>query len=199
MMRATEPGGSTIWLVLAALAGCSTSASVDDEVVRYNDAAYTYNELREDVLAMPPGTAIDMPTVGSATYEGKAVLRLDVADMALVGDARITADFTDGTMSGSLGRFAGTVGGADYGDFSGSIAIRDGAIGVASASGLTADITGHLTNGEDRISIVGGIIGDFRSDGIINAAGLTARDAADTTVVINGMERDADLGIVAIR
>ena len=199
MTRATERTTAIIGLALAALAGCSTTTEFGDEVTRYNDAAMAYNALRDDVQAMPLSTVIDMPTVGSATYEGQAVVRVDATGTALVGDARISADFSDATLTGNLNNFTGTLDGSNYGDVNGSIAIKDGEIGVASASGLTGDIKGALSNGDDQLSINGAIVGNFRSDGEINAAGLTARDTWDTDFILNGVAQDGDLGIVAIR
>jgi hypothetical protein len=199
MRQATERTTAIIGLALGALAGCSTTTEFGDEVTRYNDAAMAYNALRDDVQAMPLSTAIDMPTVGSATYEGQAVVRVDATGTALVGDARISADFSDATLTGNLNNFTGTLDGSNYGDVNGSIAIKDGEIGVASASGLTGDIKGALSNGDDQLSINGAIVGNFRSDGAINAAGLTARDTWDTDFILNGVAQDGDLGIVAIR
>ena len=199
MKRAINGNAAVFGLALVALAGCSTTTELGDEVTRYNDAAMAYNALREDVQAMPLSTAIDMPTVGSATYDGQAVVRVDATGTALVGDARISADFSDATLTGNLNNFTGTMDGNTYGDVNGSIAIKGGEIGVASASGLTGDIKGSLSNGDDRLSINGGIVGNFRSDGDINAAGLTGRDTSDTDFILNGVAQDGDLGIVAIR
>lgn len=64
---------------------------------------------------------------------------------------------------------------------------------------MTGDIKGSLGNGDDRLLINGGIVGNFRSDGEINAAGLTGRDTSDTDFILNGVAQDGDLGIVAIR
>lgn len=199
MKHSTSRIAAGLCLALIVLAGCSTTTEIDDGLADYNNAARDYNALREDVLAMPLSTSVDMPTVGSATYNGQAILRADAADTALVGDARITADFSASTLSGNLNNFVGTVDGSEYGDFNGAIAIKGGEIGGASASALAGDIKGTLSNGDDRVTVNGGIVGNFRSDGDINAAGLTARDTAATDFLINGIERDADLGIVAIR
>jgi len=199
MKRAINRNAVVIGLAIVALAGCSTTTEFGDEVTRYNDAAMAYKALREDVQAMPLSTVIDMPTVGSATYEGQAVVRVDATGTALIGDARISADFSDATLTGNLSNFTGTLDGSNYGDVNGSIAIKEGEIGVASASGLTGDIKGLLSNGDDQLSINGGIAGNFRSDGEINAAGLTARDTWDTDFILNGVAQDGDLGIVAVR
>lgn len=194
--------GAAMCLAAAVLTGCEETALLDDAASQddYNDLATAYNDLRTDVQALPLSTAVDMPTVGSATYDGYATVLVDTAiDSALVGDALITADFGKSELNGNLTNFVGTVDGSAYSDFNGSIAIKDGEIGVASASALTGDIKGSLSNGEDLVSINGGVEGNFRSDGAVNAAGLTARDTTGTDFIVNGRERDGDLGIVAIR
>jgi hypothetical protein len=193
---------AALGLCTLVLAGCESGTPiVDDTAARneYNAVAEAYNDMRTDLQALPLSGA-DMPTVGSATYEGYATLLVDTPiDSALVGDARIVADFTDGELWGNLSNFVGTVDGSTYDDFAGTIALSDGQIGVTTASSLTADMQGTLSSGTDTLTIDGGVQGNFRSDGAINAVGLTASDTAGTDYIVNGFLYDGDTGIVAER
>jgi hypothetical protein len=186
-------------LALVALAGCETVSEEVDRLESYNDMANAYNDLRYEVQEMTISGA-EMPNTGSATYTGYATLLVNSPnDTALVGDARIEADFTNSTLNGNLTNFVGTVDGDGYDDFSGSIALKDGEIGATTASSLTADIKGSLSNDEDLVTVNGGVVGNFRTDGELNAAGLTALDTSSTEFTVNGQSYGGDLGIVAIR
>lgn len=193
---------AALGLCTLVLAGCESGTPIVDDTAErnaYNAAAEAYNDMRADLQALPLSGA-DMPTVGSATYDGHATVLIDTpTDSALVGDARIVADFSDGDLWGNMSNFVGTVDGSPYSDFAGSIALGNGQIGVSTASSLSADMQGTLNNGSDIVTIDGGVIGNFRSDGAINAAGLTASDTAGTDYIVNGVIHDGDTGIVAER
>jgi hypothetical protein len=189
-------------LCLAALvlAGCDgTVTETVDLVDDYNARAIAYNDLREDVLAMPVSGA-DMPNTGSATYNGFATLLIDTpTDSALAGDAEIRANFDARTLSGTLDNFVGSVDGSTYTNFNGSLAITNGQIGVSQASAFNGDLNGTLSTSQDVVRVDGDIGGNFRSDGAINAAALTASSTTDTDIFVNGFSEDGRLGIVAER
>jgi hypothetical protein len=194
--------GGSLCVAAFVLAGCESGTGFDDSatVDDYNAQAIAYNDLRAEVQAMRPSTAADMPTVGSASYAGLATVLVDTpTDSALVGDAWLTADFSNSTIRGNLTDFVGTVNGSDYANYSGSLGITNGEIGIASANALAADLSGTLTSNTDRLTVNGGVRGNFRSDGPINAAGLTAAETADTDFIVNGRGYDGDIGIVAER
>jgi hypothetical protein len=183
-----------------ALAGCDgTVADTVDRVDDYNAQAVAYNEMRADVLAMPLSGA-DMPNTGGATYNGYTTLLIDTpTDSALVGDARIAANFTNRTLSGDMTNFIGSVDGSNYTAYNGSLAIRNGEIGVSTASAFNGDLTGTLSSSEDVVRVDGDVSGNFRSDGAVNAAALTASSTTDTDIFVNGVSQDGRLGIVAER
>jgi hypothetical protein len=193
--------GAVMCLAAVTLSACDTtltddSATVDD----YNAMAIAYNDVRAEVQSLPWSTSADMPTTGSATYTGYATVLMDTpTDSMMVGDARLTADFDRSTLTGNLNNFVGTVNGSDYANYSGSLGLTNGEIGIASASALGADISGTLTSNTDRVTINGGVQGNFRSDGPINAAGLAASETPDTDFILNGRGYDGDIGIVALR
>lgn len=188
---------AVLCLGAVALAGCEDG--VVDRVDDYNARAVAYNDLRADVLAMPLSGA-DMPTTGSATYNGFATLLIDTpTDSALAGDARIAANFGTRTLSGDMTNFIGSVDGSPYTAFNGSLAIRNGQIGVSTASSFNGDLTGTLSSSQDVVRVDGDVSGNFRSDGTINAAALSASSTTDTDIFVNGVSQDGRLGIVAER
>jgi hypothetical protein len=189
-----------VCLALMGLAGCDSSITDDAaQIDDYNELANSYNDLRADVQAMRVAGA-EMPTIGSATYRGYATVLADTAiDTALLGEARITADFSRSTLTGNLNNFIGTVNGSDYAEFNGSLGITGGRIGVTTPGSLTAAINGSLNANGDVVTINGGLRGNFRTDGAINAAGITAADTTATDFIVNGRGVDGDIGIVAIR
>ena len=188
-------------LAASALAGCDSTTTLTSAEQDYNEAAMAYNDMRSDVLALPLSTSADMPNRGTATYSGYSTLLMDTptADTALVGDARIVANFDADSLTGDLTNFVGSVNGGESQAFNGSIALRNGEIGATTASRLTADVNGSLSGGGNTVSINGDVAGDFRSDGQLNAAALTASESAATDFLLNGREYSGDLGIVAQR
>ncbi len=199
MIHANTHLWPALCLACVVLAGCETVTEQVDQLESYNDMANDYNDLRFEVQNMTISGA-EMPNTGSATYSGYATLLINSPnDTALVGDATISADFTNSTLNGNLTNFVGTADGSDYDEFSGSIALKDGEIGATTASSLTADIKGSLSNDDDLVTVNGGVVGNFRTDGELNAAGLTALDTSDTDFTVNGESYEGDLGIVAIR
>lgn len=187
---------AVLCLGAVALAGCEDG--IVDRVDDYNARALAYNEMRSDVLATP-GSVI-MPTSGSAEYNGFATLLIDTpTDSALAGDARIAANFGTRTLSGDMTNFIGSVDGSPYTAFNGSLAIRNGQIGVSTANSFNGDLTGTLSSSQDVVRVDGDVSGTFRSDGPITPTALSASSTTDTDIFVNGVSQDGRLGIVAER
>lgn len=189
-------------LAVSGLAACDSTAVVDDSatVDEYNEMAIAYNDLRADVQSMPVAGTSTMPTVGSATYLGYATVLADTPSATqLIGDAEVRANFTNGTVTGTLSDFVGTVNGSDYANYSGTLALNNGTIGSGSPSALQSDLSGTLSSTTDRLTVTGGVQGNFRNNGALNAAGLTAADTTGTDFIVNGAGFEGDVGIVAIR
>ncbi len=188
-------------LAASVLAGCDSTTSLTSADQDYNTAAMAYNDMRSEVLALPFSTSVDMPNRGTATYNGYSTILMDTpaADSALVGDAQVVANFDSGSITGSLTNFVGSANGTPNEEYTGSIALFNGDIGSTAPSRLTADINGTLRSDTNTVSINGDVAGNFRSDGALNAAALTASESASTDFFLNGREYSGDIGIVAQR
>jgi hypothetical protein len=196
VMRITAVSTTLAALVLA---GCSSTST---DTPNYADQSAAYNAMLDDIQAMPVSTAATMPTTGSATYDGYALVVADTpGQTAVVGEADISANFTNGTLSGNLTDFVGVVNGAAEETLDGSIALSNGVIGATTAASLTANMTGTLIGDTslNTVTVIGGIQGEFHDDGGLNAKGLAALETPGTSIIVNGVGRDGDVGIVALR
>lgn len=165
------------------LAGCGGGADYAEAYAARSDA----NNAMLDRLDARFNTAFDgMPTAGSATYTGYAVIKHSdgVSDDAqFLGDASVTADFANGTVEGQASNFGGWHNNSAVGSYSGSVVLSGGVIGINRPNDLGAYFSGTLVRGADTIVIDGGMIGDFKGTPIIGA--ITEIDA-DSTMTING-------------
>ncbi len=148
-----------------------------------------------------------MPTTGSATYTGYALLgvNLDGADatgprLGLEGTASMTADFAQGAITGQATNFVGGNTGpfdsttnkyplaapAQY--YPGTIDITNGCIGKTTCANVTrpnqmaADFSGTLTGGGNTVTTSGVLQGDFKGNPI---KGIAAQ-AISGTLAVNG-------------
>lgn len=190
-MRMTVAG-----LGLMALTGCGGStAVVPPQTFDAEAKSFLDNDALLESLFNTSTKA--MPVTGSATYNGQSGLVLTSAageDFLLLGDARMLADFSTGTMAGTLGSFRGVILPPGSGpasaavDYSGVILLQNGAIGVVRANDFDADFGGTLTGGGNVIVVAGDIYGDFKGTpirgirGSSSAGGLLA-----PTGTINGL------------
>ncbi len=127
----------------------------------------------------PTGPAY-MPTTGSATFKGSAGIiigeneTLNRTETLIIGDARMTANFRDGTMTGGVTNMTAannlTDTSADFHDVTGSITIggRENVVGDDFDDNRTdkhnewyADYEGTLTFDGDRYDIGGALDGVF--------------------------------------
>ncbi len=145
------------------------------------DLGATYNANRQDLidtearlLVLADTSEANLPTSGSATYEGQAGVFLDNPvglDRSLVGDATVTADFRQGTISGQATDFIGTDEvGLNVDEYDGTLSLSSGQIGTSSPSGASSVLSGTLTS-EDHVvaidaQVQGGLVGNPDVEGV---------------------------------
>lgn len=118
---------------------------------------------------------VDLPASGAADYAGflgATVVRTGGATLFLSAEARLTARFAEGTVSGGFSRFM-DAGGADL---PGQATLGAGRIGPA---GIGAEVTGGVTAGGEELGIDGTFSGTFLGPAAESAAGVV--DAALTS------------------
>ncbi len=193
---------------LAALAGC--------EEFSFSDPATTEDEaylaLQAETLALRDATeflavtdAVDLPTTGSATYEGTALIALDApaggVASELIGDASIVADFEAATVSGQADGFYGTVNGGDVAAFEGTIFVSQGTVDSSNVGNdqIAADVNGTLSGGGDTLVVDGAVAGNFLGDPLLlneapEALSLATDDA--TTFRLNGEDVTGGMEVI---
>ena len=210
-----------IGFVLAglALAGCGGGSGSDDPVdptyeERIDAAVLLADEVGSLFNTGFTGQPGEMPATGSATFSGVAVAMFDDAaapDLAesldpdagyrllLVGTATLSADFARGTLTGQATDFFGEENGdGRYGDYAGTVAFRNGQIGVTDPKGTSApnDIRfryeGRLTGQGNDVALSGDAEGKFKGTPI---RGLVAAGQDDN--VMNGAQTPSFFGVVA--
>lgn len=190
-----------IWAgaALAVLSACGDTG-VEDELT-FGEMVEANADMAERVAGLPSTRARDMPVRGSSTFDGYAALTMQTERRTdLVGTARLTADFEDQTIRGSLRDFQGRVNGSGVQDLEGRLRLSDGDIGLATASAFGADLDGELTAENGRVvGVDGSVVGNFRSEDGRGAQALTAISGRGTDFTLNGRERGGVLSIVAER
>ena len=142
----------TALLVCGALAGCNTQQSYGGYASQYACLYARYYS--------PPTPTSTLPSTGSATYEGVALLNTDRVSMA--GATSLTANFASQTVSGSIHDIEADGGGS----LSGTINVGTGIIGpVAGVQRFTAPLSGTLSGAPlaatGPISVNGAMTGTF--------------------------------------
>ncbi len=194
------------WCAVVALGALQACGSTGEDPATTGELGATYNDNLDDLietearlLALPITSEASLPTSGSATYEGQAGIVLDNPvglDLALVGDASVTADFGQGTISGEATDFLGTdETGLSMDDYDGSLSLSGGQIGVAGASDAMGQLSGTLTSDDHVVAIdtqvQGGFVGNPDVEGIV----LYGEGAA----TVDGIFAPSFVGIVAER
>lgn len=152
-------------LVIAAMVGLMAlgACSSDEErlVDEYNDQRDDFLEREAALRARSDTLVANMPTTGAATYEGEAAMRLrtPAADLSLVGDAELRADFARGTLSGRADDFIGVDGGFDAQEYDGALTLSNGRISGNDARG---SLRGRLTSDDHDIRASASMSGDFK-------------------------------------
>lgn len=117
----------------------------------------------------------ELPASGAADYTGflgATVTRPGGAALFLSAEARLSARFAEGTVSGGFSRFM-AAGGADV---PGQATLSAGRIGPA---GIRAEVSGGVTAGGEDLGIDGTFSGTFLGSAADSAAGVV--DAAVTS------------------
>jgi hypothetical protein len=171
-MRLTGALGIT---ALAMLAGCDEFAFSEPATTEQE----SYAALQAETLALRDATEdlvvtplADLPTTGTATYEGTALIALDAigggSASELIGTAAITADFAASTLSGEAGGFYGTVDGGEVAAFEGQIFVSQGTINrTGTGDQIGADVNGTLQGGGDTLVVDGTVAGNFLGDPLL--------------------------------
>ena len=203
-------------LACAALAACgdgsgSTATGTQTYAERLEAAALLGDRIGGLFNTGFTGQPGEMPATGSATFTGFAVAAFDSAPppdllgtvgtaevgLLLVGDATLQADFGAGTITGEAGNFFGREAGA-FGDYEGTIVLRDGAIGKDPAvpGSVPNDIRfrygGSLVGQGNDVTLAGDATGKFKGTPI---RGLVASDLSDNQ--LNGVATPSFFGVVA--
>ena len=188
-------------------AGPSGDAVVSriDRFTATNERAYSYSPTR-------PGA---VPDSGSARFDGQAVAffpsprDIEEEDVSLIGRTRLTANFAQGTVTGTIRNVEGHFGDRPVSDrdafaLPGEVRIgsRDSAIGGDAAAGWSADYRGTLGSGDARIALGGTLDGQFRGTRTSPRGDLSTVRAATATdlsadAVVFGDRRDGQLFIAA--
>ncbi len=144
-------------------------------------------------IAGMPVTRDDLlPVTGQVTYEGLVAVRLETLpdDLALLGDASVTVDFTDGSVSGEMDAFFGEGADAEVVDYDGSLDI---ATLSDSDAPFAAGYNGRLSANGDVVVMDGTLEGVFHGSG---AEALSAYDL-EPNATFNGDEVNATVVLVA--
>lgn len=160
--------------------------------------ASEYQEVYDRVDAQTATDPTTMPTTGTATYKGGAVIAGDFGtdeNVGFIGDAELTADFAAATVNGRLDNFGALVmsdklaAEVDAGTAStrellfaakkatGSVTITDTGGIIGNTWGGTT--SGTITTGGTDYTIAGGVGGQFKGTG---ASSIQGEELAGFTV-----------------
>lgn len=176
--------------VLGLLAGCGgggtgtvdmsgTAPTIAQLQARFEKA----NAVQQEVEGYYATTPKNVPTSGSSTFTGPAVLGVDrgTASYFLMGDSALTMNFGTQAMSGQVKNLAGATGNGNTFAVGGQINYSTGRIGVLGDPVLFAtQYSGNLTAGRDTIVVNGTLFGNFqgnRTQGAIRTRAIQAIDA----------------------
>ncbi len=183
--------------LLAACGGGDALLEMNHQSVRAGHAADLYSE-----ISAFPGTAYTaMPTSGSATFQGYAVIGIDPVpgpqgdDLAILGDLELTAEFDGrGRVTGVADNMSAQTGSSGQSAVEGSIHIgaRDSQIGhdagapdrLLRPNEWVADYGGTLDVDGSRYTLAGELDGQFHGtqvgqDSVIR--GVTGADSGTTS------------------
>ena len=196
------------------LAGCGSgdpSPTMREEFENDGEAAFA---MAERLDALQDTTALNMPTIGAVTYTGTSAVVVDTASQTtfMIGDATMTADFAAGTVSGNMSNFVGGTGPSTDEDpsdavldnlvgYAGTLDLRNGDIGDADASDITAGFGGTLTGGGNTFVFDGVMFGVFKGNPAMGDApnirgALVESSEPLTTITANGATADGLAGFV---
>lgn len=165
-------------LVLGTLAACGGGGG--GQLASFDDLSAEQVSLAEAAVAVDRTPVADMPSTGSASYDGVAGFSIGTMpqtteDLNILSELALTADFASGAISGSLSNFNS----AEGEDIEGTLALTNGQI---SDNTFTADAAGTLTRGGAALAT------DLDMEGAFGGA-----DAALLTGTATGMAGADDM------
>lgn len=162
------------------LVGCGRMA----ELVQYAGSADAAQDLQGRVAALPQTPLADMPVTGSVDYAGFATLAYSHAgaDVGLLGQASLTANFASQLVFGQIAEVFGGTGATDAQAFSGQLTVN-GQIGLRRPNGFDAAVSGQLSGGGRILALTGPLRGEFRG---ADAAALFAISTGQMQAQLNG-------------
>ena len=175
-----------------ALSGCDSVTSVFDgsstAAPAFDDQIVDFLDLSFDQTTMGQTSVNQMPTLGSATYDGVAGFAEfpttgNVADYQIMADLSLVADFDTGAMTGELTNFNQR----DDQQLEGSLRLSNGRI---SGSGFTADAIGTVDYGTDPLVWDLEVQGDFRGSSGQSVSGTANGTLSDGSAVTTPMFGD---------
>ena len=158
-------GGMRIWAglaILLVLTGCGGLA----DRIEFAGNVQAARDRTDRVLGMASAAFVSMPVAGSVEYTGHAALVFGppAAEIMLLGETRVTANFDTARVTGQVDNFFGGTGAADVRDYAGSLTIA-GDIGLRRPNSFDAAIAGSVSGGGQTIVLDGALLGDFRGTG----------------------------------
>lgn len=164
--------------------------------------AAKFEEMYDEVTTMADTTGATMPTTGAATYSGSTMIGADFGgddNVAMFGDADLTADFAAGSVNGTLSNFSGLIltdaerEAADNGNIDLMTLLKSakslkGDVAISNAGGISGTTfgttaAGTLTVGGEEYTVAGAVDGQFKGDA---ASALYASEGAGFTVSRDG-------------
>lgn len=188
-----------------ALTGCEEFAfqEIDPDVTAFTALQDETLALRDEVEFLTVATASEIPITGSATYDGTALIALDsiVDGSELIGDAVITADFANDTVSGGMSDFYGTINGGDVTAFAGELFIGKSEIDTSGGDQITAKLDGALQGGSNTLNVNATLNGNFLTDNIITnepPEAMSLESSAASILTLNGVETAGGIEVIAV-
>ncbi|MEL6571604.1 MAG: hypothetical protein AAFQ64_08095 [Pseudomonadota bacterium] len=170
---------------VSACGGSNTSSEFDLE-------SYDAIAAQGDALALEIGTAqptplADLGSVGAATYKGALFLNVPSAPtIAVLGEARLNVDLTNGTVDGVAGNFFTLI----EEPAAGLLTFSNGQVSGTTQANLSADVSGEIAF-EDTSRVIDATLsaavigeeGDYVSGTVIGTG--TTQDSVDGAVTGN--------------
>lgn len=189
-LRMFMAGASAVGLMACSNGGTSSGdIPADDALVRIEEFAAMTERLEDRFNS----EFTEIPTSGSATYEGFAGIDVGTGaeQIALLGDASMDLDFTNDRMSGEITNVIGQQGG-DFGNYSGQIDLENGALRSGRPNRITFDYGGRLNGQGNVIELDGTGEGVFKGTPI---RGILAQSDSGDTANLNGTDTPVEMNI----
>lgn len=202
------------FIALSACGGTSQAVETVSQRENFAAALVANRELANTVENFETTTGKNMPTSGSATFDGTTNIYVarggGERSFTLVGDASLAANFAGGSVTGNLNNFVArvenTTGTTTYHDATGGIVIGGRYSEIGDDDDLhffDADYRGTVGFGNSNLAFNGELGGVFVGNRVGQPAdetavrGLRAWSYRDTVTVGNG-ERRVDLEIYTL-